>query len=367
MKCCLVLTACCCWLAVNPALSQADIRYTVTDLGAAIGPSASDVTVSALNDSGHVAGTVFTPADLSSQAFFYDGVRHDLGTLGSDLSHGLGINNSDQVVGYASVPGDPSSHAFLYDGTMHDLGIHGMAYAINNQGQVTGYAGHPFLYDGTMHDLGTLGGSFGFGYAINDHGQITGTAALPGSQVRHAFQYDGTMHDLGTLGGQNSVGNSINVTGLITGGATLPAQIDPGGIERTHAFLYDGSMHDLGTIDGLNSSVGTGINDHVQLVGYSYFDPSPLSIAQSSADDRAFLYTVQNGMVDLNSLIDPNSAWLLNDATAINNAGQILGAGTIGGQWHAFLLTPVPEPSAAIQLLVAGAVAMFAYRRRNAS
>ena len=50
-------------------------------------------------------------------------------------------------------------------------------------------------------------------------------------------------------------------------------------------------------------------------------------------------------MVDLNTLIDPLSGWELSAATAINDAGQITGYGVIGGQNHAFLLTPVPEPT----------------------
>ena len=50
-------------------------------------------------------------------------------------------------------------------------------------------------------------------------------------------------------------------------------------------------------------------------------------------------------MVDLNSLIDSISGWELEQAIGINDAGQITGFGWIGGQRHAFLLTPVPEPA----------------------
>ena len=49
-------------------------------------------------------------------------------------------------------------------------------------------------------------------------------------------------------------------------------------------------------------------------------------------------------MVDLNTLIDPLSGWELLDASDINDAGQITGQGLIGGQYHAYLLTPVPIP-----------------------
>jgi hypothetical protein len=45
-------------------------------------------------------------------------------------------------------------------------------------------------------------------------------------------------------------------------------------------------------------------------------------------------------MVDLNTLIDPLSGWELLDAAEINAAGQITGQGLIGGEYHAFLLSP---------------------------
>jgi hypothetical protein len=51
-------------------------------------------------------------------------------------------------------------------------------------------------------------------------------------------------------------------------------------------------------------------------------------------------------MVDLNSLISPLSGWVLDRGFGINDVGQITGIGVIGGEQHAFLLTPVPEPGA---------------------
>jgi hypothetical protein len=60
---------------------------------------------------------------------------------------------------------------------------------------------------------------------------------------------------------------------------------------------------------------------------------------------RAFYYDATTGVVDLNTLIDPDSGWVLWEARAINDLGQIVGAGDFNGQRHAYLLTPVPEPS----------------------
>lgn len=85
------------------------------------------------------------------------------------------------------------------------------------------------------------------------------------------------------------------------------------------------------------SKVGKGINASGQLVGYS--------TTTGDVSDDAFVYDAVHGMVDLNSLIDPLSGWDLLYAFAINDNGQITGQGIIDGDRHAFLLTPVPEPS----------------------
>jgi hypothetical protein len=52
-------------------------------------------------------------------------------------------------------------------------------------------------------------------------------------------------------------------------------------------------------------------------------------------------------MQDLTSLLDASGAgWSLEFAIEINDSGQITGVGiNPAGMTHAFLLTPVPEPS----------------------
>src|SRR5262249_13534805 len=100
-----------------------------------------------------------------------------------------------------------------------------------------------------------------------------------------------------------------------------------------------------------------GINANGLVVGES-------DTHQGDADQHAFVYSHATGMLDLNSLIAPGSGWDLNEATAINRLGQITGLGTFGGQERAFLLTPVPEPSA-IVLTVIGATALGLLRIRK--
>ena len=127
------------------------------------------------------------------------------------------------------------------------------------------------------------------------------------------------------------------------------------GNNAAHAFLYSGStMTDLGTLGGTNS-FANGLNGSGQVVGSSEVLGSP--------DRHAFL---DNGsmMTDLNSLIDPLAGWSLVDANSINDTGQIVGFGYHNAEAHAFLLTPVPEPSS-IALLLALALGGLLWRRRR--
>jgi len=315
------------------AAAAAPPAYHVTDLGTLGGTSSIGW---GINASGQVTGQSYMTGDAEIHAFLYDGTMHDLGTLGGTNSYGYGINDSGQVTGQSYTT--EGAHAFLYDGAMHDLGTLGGSYSygigINASGQVSGYsqtiggAAHAFLYDGTMHDVGTLGGTNSFGWGINDSGQMTGFSNLAGDAEWHAFLYDGMLHDLGTLGGTQSEGHGINAGGDVAGTSYATDG-------SYHAFLYDGTMHDLGA----SNSYGFGINGSGQVVGYF--------------GNIALLYTNGSGLVDLNSLIDPSSGWELSTALAINDAGQITGWGLVGGQQHAYLLTPVPEP-ASLTILALG-------------
>jgi probable HAF family extracellular repeat protein len=107
-------------------------------------------------------------------------------------------------------------------------------------------------------------------------------------------------------------------------------------------------MKDLGTFGG-SSSYGRDINNLGQVVGQS---DMPDGIR------HAFLYT-DGRMLDLNSLISPVDGWTLGYACGISDNGYITGYGTIGSgsTMHAFLLTPVPEPTT-LMLLACGMIAM---------
>ncbi len=323
----------------------------------------------------------------------------DLGTLGGPRSSALDINAASQVVG-AAVTADGSMHPFLYsNGQMVDIGTlgggYGVAAGINATGQIVGQSDNAqgirrgFLYsNGVMTEIPTLGGSDSRAGQINASGQIVGQAQVA-TNYNHAFLYEnGQMFDLGTLGGPTSWANSINASGQIVGGSVLPDG-------RWRAYRYSNSvMVGLPTLgaEETSSSVSFHINDAGQIVGWSEistqgncqinfhamhgfiysngqmtdvgtlggscsiaYDINDLGYVVGGADttagiQHAFLYT-SGKMQDLNDLIPAGSGWELSVATGINDRGQIVGNGLIGGQTHAFLLTP-RSPSEAIDDLI---------------
>jgi probable HAF family extracellular repeat protein len=334
----------------------------------------------------------------------------DLGTLGGTTSYAFGVNIHGDVAG-SSTTASGAEHAFLYhNGAMTDLGVlntgdtFSRAYGINDSGIVVGQSlgatSSPFYYSaGQMHFVGSLGGNYGSANKINNAGQIVGISADQNG-VTHAFRdTSGTMTDLGSLSAASnySIGYGINSSGAVTGYATTDAQGD------YDAFLYNGGpLQDLGNLGG--SSRGFAINDAGYVVGDSIIDASgnqrvflwhngvfmnlgtaagAISVDGGNLNNlnqvvgtlgfgaglinHGFLWS--NGvMTDENNLLPANSGWVLRDAQAINDLGQIVGFGDINGQEHAYLLSPVPEPST-VALIATGGItlAFLMWRRRGNS
>src|SRR5262249_9738458 len=157
---------------------------------------------------------------------------------------------------------------------------------------------------------------------------------------------------------------AINDSGQVTGRSNLAGNLSVNGSYHAFRPTPTGRVSDpgtdLGTLGG-SYSEGYGINALGVVVGYS-------QIPGGSAL-RAFLYDTQ--MRDLNALIPPGSGWVLTTANGINDAGQITGAGTFNGQTHAYVLTPVPEPSglalagAGLAAWATGAASMRMSRKRG--
>jgi probable HAF family extracellular repeat protein len=245
------------------------------------------------------------------------------------------------VAGFSQLAGDAMSHAFRYDsGVLTDLGPNAgnsFAYAINNNGDVTGYADvnggpdHAVLWQGTtMTYLPDLGGSISYAQGIDDADDVVGISYIPGDTAFHAFLVSqGQVTDLGTFAGAaNSWANGVNNVGQVVG-------FSGNSINDYHAFLWDAvnGMQDLGTLGGVRSYANA-INDAGQIVGFA---------ALPSGIQHAFLYD-SGVMTDLNDLIPPDSGWEVYQASGINSSGQIVGEGFHNGAQHGFLMTPDNGP-----------------------
>lgn len=103
------------------------------------------------------------------------------------------------------------------------------------------------------------------------------------------------------------------------------------------SFLWhDGQLTRLN--NGSEEFNPAGINDLGDIVG-------------SFSDGRAAIRLADGTYIDLNASVGASDGWTFIEAVAINNAGHIAANATRNGITHAFLLTPVPEPSAALMLL----------------
>lgn len=368
------------------AAARAGTTYTVLDLGTLGGSSSFPGVAGTVNASGQVVGGSMTSGSGFNTAFRTSPTSSikpgdNLDSPGVITTGAQAINDIGQTVGTASFAvGSSTQHAFRTtpNGQVNaaaDLGTldasGSAALGINASGQVVGNSG-VYAFRTTpggvitpATDLGGFGGPSSFAYSLNDSGQAVGSSYLPSGIVYHAFVTapNGVItaaSDLGTFSGTgNSEAHGINAAGQIVGWSN---EADNIGNAHAHAFrTTPGGLitdaEDLGTLGGIGPfSQAWGINSLGQTVGWS-------SLTTEGTLRHAFFVDVTGGMQDLNNLIPANSDIVLLAAFGINDAGQIAGYGSVGGQDHAFLLTPSPEPSSLGLLALTGA-SMLKRRRK---
>jgi probable HAF family extracellular repeat protein len=302
-----------------------------------------------------------------------DGFKLDLGTLGGPNSwmNWGEINDRGQVVGDSetAVP-DPNAEdicgfgthltcrPFLWqNGHMSALptlgGNNGQASAINNRGQIVGFAENgtvdsscppgttnnrialPVMWEnGKAQALPTVGSDLdGVAFWINDQGQAVGysgtcTAAL------HAVSWEnGTASPLPDLG-TGAIAEGISNQGQIVG---IVGSAD--GTTQFGAIWQNGVLTNLGLLPGDFGGLASGINNKGQAVGSNY----------DSNFDWSHAFIWQNGvMTDLNTLFPASSNLFAVMANKINERGQISGmaivlSGPDAGNIHAFLATPARQ------------------------
>jgi probable HAF family extracellular repeat protein len=353
-------------------------RYTITDLGTLEGGTFSQPF--SINRYGLVSGSSSLPDGTQHATLWLEKLKVDIGApgLGGPNSIAFGNNERFQSAGEAetSAP-DPNGEDFCgfgthltcspflwQDGAMIQLptlgGNNGVAWAINNRGELAGFAENstpdpgcpapqvlhfkPAVWEkGVVHQLRTFGGDpDGVAQQINDNGQVVGgsgtcatfnTNFLYNLVPVHALLWEkGKATDLGNLGGKTgqaggNIAYDINNQGQVVGNSDLE------GDTTFHAFLWTKGtgMRDLGTVSGDVASVSISINDAGSVVGASL---------DAKFNPRAFLWK-KGVMTDLNTLIAGHSSLHLMTGCSINSRGEITGLGmTSAGEIHTYLATP---------------------------
>ncbi len=315
---------------------------------------------------------LFTTVSRGRAVINIDGRNIDLGTLGNPDGNSWinwgGINDRGEAVGMSETADlDPNGEdvcgfgtgltclPFLWrDGHMSALptvgGNNGQASAINNRGEVVGFAEtantdptcppaptiSPVLWEkGKALALPTVGGDLdGVAFGINDQGQAVGYSGSCIAATHAVMWKNNTAFVLQDLGGTRSnVAYAINNLGQIVGKVRSA--------DGTHyvAALWqpDGTLTNHEPLPGDLDAFATGINNLGQVVGNDFDSNFNWS--------HGFIW--QNGvMTDLNTLIPADSNLSIISASNINERGQISGMATVvngpdAGNIHAYLATPV--------------------------
>jgi probable HAF family extracellular repeat protein len=364
--------------------------YKIIDLG--INNSKDNFSMAmGLNNQGwaeNMDGTVNPPENSTSTTVARGravisiyGFNIDLGTLGKPDGNSWinwgGINDRGEAVGMSETA-DPDPNRedicgfgthltcvpFLWrDGHMSALptlgGNNGQASAINNRGEVVGYAEDgavdstcpagttnnritlPALWErGSAEALPLVGNDpDGVAFGINDRGQAVGYSGNCTTATHAAMWKDNTAFVLQDLGGTGS-----NFAYAISNRGQIAGQVGTADGTTFYAAVWqngaDGAVTNLGVLPGDFAAFATGINNRGQVVGNNFDSSFNWS--------RGFIW--QDGaMTDLNTLISADSNLFIISASNINERGQISGMATVlsgphAGDIHAYLLTPVDGP-----------------------
>jgi probable HAF family extracellular repeat protein len=364
------------------AVAQAS--YTVTDLGTegndngACAMSVNNQGWTEIMSGNKVPGqqnSLLGPLLNGHALIDVDGVKTDLGTLGGPNSwmNWGEINDRGQIVGFSETAVlDPNGEDICGFGThltcrpflWQNLNIsalptlggnNGEASAINNGGQIVGFAENGIVDStcppGTTNNriqlpvlwekgnqgiykaraLPTGSDPDGFAFWINDQGQAVGYTGTCGEATVHAVSWEN-----GTLSPLPDYGTGAIAWGINNQGQMVGTVVSSDGTTQYGALWQNGVLTKLDLLPGDVAGEASGINDQGQVVG-SNFD-------SNFNWSHAFIY--QNSvMTDLNTLFPASSNLYATMANKINERGQISGmavvrSGPHTGDVHAFLATP---------------------------
>jgi probable HAF family extracellular repeat protein len=345
-------------------------RYKLVDVGTFGGPDSYFTFGVGVNNQGQAAGGASTPTPdpffpncifpdcFVGHAFLWrDGVATDLGALpGANNSAISGLNAHGVVMGSSEnglvdpVINFPELEPVVWKGERIIRlgtfgGTFGQANAINDRGQVVGFAtntiptpvsiaafgcdvdlpvpteSRAFIWDGgDIHDLGTLGGTDSCAVSINERGQVAGysfTDTSSNPPVHPFLWHHGTMSDLGTLGGTFALTNALNNKGEVAGLSFLA------GDSVCHPSLWRrGQIIDLGTLGGENG-IAESLSDAGEVVGEADLSGASGPCFNGPQAHHAFRWR-HGVMTDLGTQDDDPCSL----AMSINAGGQVVGAST---------------------------------------
>jgi probable HAF family extracellular repeat protein len=373
-----MVLACC-----SNAVAQA--RYKVQDLGVQhpdnlgmpMGLNNHGWTVNMEQLLDHYVLSTQFPAVSGTDAITIGELNLQLGTLGGANSsiNWNGINDPGEAVGMSETAAlDPNGEdvclfgthhvclPFLWkDGVMTALptlgGVNGQASAINNKGQVAGYAENgtadatcPPGTENFMVDLGvmwTKGNAQPLlpvgtdtdtvAYGINNLGQTVGYSGTCIAVNTGVMWQNGVANQLPGLGLQPAIAYEINNRGQIVGQGVTTDGVGLATLwENNTATALGGGQLPSGDV----ASFATSINNRGQAVGSSF----------DSSGNWSHGLLWQNGvMIDLNTVFPAGSHLYVVSASNINENGQIAGMALdmtgphAGNIVHGFLATPVDE------------------------
>lgn len=303
--------------------AAAAMPYSVTTL-----PFGSDGV--ALNNAGFVAGSLGHLDGSRSLGLWSNGSFLDLGLPSSlppefNIVQATAMNDSGVIVGTVrTAAGGVGSRAFVYSGgTFNVLGlvdssdIGGIATGVNASGQVVGYDNsasnniRAWSWSAGSYSAVAVSGIATVAQDVNSSGVIVGNRVTDCCSMTGFFAGSVSASDVdGTI-------QAVNDAGVAVGSS------NPSGSARARLFA-NGTSTSILTVP----STAKDINNLNQTVGW--YQP------QGVSGPRLFLWDEINGAVDL--MPDGYEFTL---GTGINDLGQIVGYGrTSAGLYQSFLLSP---------------------------
>lgn len=281
-----------------------------------------------LNVRNQVAFTEFVEGGNLDAKFFDGRAIHDLGSLGGPVAVAEALNNAGDVTGSSHIDAESGTfHAFLWSrqGGMIDLGkppgaIHSFGQDVNNRAEVAGIISFdtdpsalPFYWSRQtgMIVLGPINGGAGTALEINNMGRIMGQAS--GQEAIFSWTRNGGMEVITAPSGLSILASDLNAAGQIVGSYFT--------LEGFRGFLWTPGE---GLLDlGDQAADANAINDWEMVVGVL------------RENRHAYAWTRAEGFRDLGTLGD------FSVPQDVNNGGHVVGHAQLSeGGAHGFLWTP---------------------------